>query len=61
MPKCFAAVRTVAPVSMMYTARSQARCSIVPSIIFPPYGVLPGIAYEKAGKDIHQKMEKEAL
>ena len=29
MPNCFAAARTVALFSIMYTARSQARCSIV--------------------------------
>ena len=36
IPKCFAAARTVAPVSMMYTASSQALCSMVWLNCLPP-------------------------
>ena len=36
MPKCRAAARTVAPVSIMYTASSQARFSMVSVIYSPP-------------------------
>ena len=36
MPNCFAAERTVAPVSIMYTANAQARCSKFVVIGSPP-------------------------
>ena len=48
MPKCWAAARTVAPVSIMYTANAQARSSMVSDMISPPMLCATKKLYAKA-------------
>ena len=47
IPKCFAAARTVAPVSMMYTASCRARSSILSVIKYPSDAVSLGKAMRR--------------
>ena len=52
IPNFFAAARTVAPVSIMYTANSQARSSMVSDMISPPMLCATGKYYERRKTDM---------
>ena len=62
MPKCFAAVRTVALFSIMNTARSQARCSIFVYKCTTPLASVVNV-YERGRGDMktHHAVQRGAL
>ena len=53
MPKCRAAARTVAPVSIMYTANSQARLHRQSFISYPPMLCAAEKAYDRFIGNMH--------